>query len=372
MARRDNVSELKSQLTKEKDRANDLTVRIQELENKLSLVRDGVPVETFDTPGMDIIHQIKLQKKLVDITKNVKFADIQDHLIQDGVLARAHVQNIASKPADRDQMSELVNDYLVGPDAYQCFRNALKEGYEYIVKALDTFVVKKEDIQAPTTTPIPRERPSTALEVRLLREQIQVLQKQIQRQGSPRHSDSDSGEKNPTKLVQKLKDDFRQQLEEKSAEIETLRKSLAEQTQTSERYTERIHSLTETLGAHESRIGQLEGNLTQQKQSQKNALNALEKRLITDLNAVIERRDQGADVNTLLQMMSKGERMQRELIDGLKENMEESLGSVKHSIEDMRSELQQSQQQGGATAAPGPVSYFSLLFINAPSKQNLI
>ncbi len=149
---RHELSELKAQLEKEKDAAYDLTVLNKELENKLSLIRDGVPVSTFYTLGMDIIHEAKLQKNLLSITRSVVFTEIRDHLIQDGVLKMGQVQTISKKDTDQEQMSELILRFLKGPGAYYHFRNSLKENYIFLVDALDKFVVTKEHIDELATT----------------------------------------------------------------------------------------------------------------------------------------------------------------------------------------------------------------------------
>ncbi len=286
---REELAELKQQLENEKDAAYDLTVLNKELVNKLSLVRDGVPVSTFYTPGMDVIHEVKLQENLLLITKNVVFTDIKNHLIQDRVLNLGQVQIIEKNPTDQGQMLELILRFLKGPEAYYHFRNCLKESYRFVVTELDKFVVKREDIPAPTTTPSVGDP-----------------------DGIP-------------KQVQKITNDFRQQLAEKSAEIERLREKLVEQNQATQR------------------IMQLEETLTEQKQAYKDSLNELEKRMSAELSARMGQGEQDA----FLQMM-RGDSMQQilhKLINDLKEGMTEKLDSLKTSIEDMRTDLQHSHKK---------------------------
>ncbi len=144
MAKEENVSDLKSQLIKEKERVYEMGVRNKELENKLLLISDGVPVDIFDKVGMDILHEVKVRRNITNITENVAFSDIKGFLVQDGVLSISQVQAIESKPTDDAKIFDLVTRYLKGPNAYCCFRAALKKDNMYIVEAIDEFVVKKE------------------------------------------------------------------------------------------------------------------------------------------------------------------------------------------------------------------------------------
>ena len=85
---------------------------------------------------MDPTDKKRLQKNRIAIIDDLEVKDVKDHLIQDGVLDADDFQEILSKPRKKEQAGLLI-DALKGPYAYQCFREALQEKYDWLVRALD-------------------------------------------------------------------------------------------------------------------------------------------------------------------------------------------------------------------------------------------
>ncbi len=57
----------------EREKSYDKEVQDRELKNKQLLIRDGVPVSYFDSPGCDVIHRVKLRRNIMLIIKDVRF-----------------------------------------------------------------------------------------------------------------------------------------------------------------------------------------------------------------------------------------------------------------------------------------------------------
>ncbi len=134
----------------EREKSYDKEVQDRELKNKQSLIRDGVPVSYFDSPGCDVIHREKLKLNTRLITKDVRFEYIRDHLIQDNILQAEHVERLESYMINHNIMSKLLMQHMSGREAYRSFRQALRsEKYDHVVKALDDTEVNKAHIEFP-------------------------------------------------------------------------------------------------------------------------------------------------------------------------------------------------------------------------------
>ncbi len=343
-----------AKVKKEEDMTYDLTVQMSELDNKLSLVNDGVPVSMFYKPGMDVIHEIKLRKNIECITKNVSFDDIVERLVQDDILQKAHVQKITNKPADRDRMFDLIFHYLKGPKAYNSFRKALKGCYDYIVTALDTYVVVKDDIWVPKVDP--------ADQINLVqlfgqfRAQLQGLERYVRKNQAYTDVEAEAEEEH------KMREDYQRLLEETSIltdrltqtleehqikSAEDLPSQLEEKLSEMDKWKEMVEKQCETISRqsctiedHEKRMEQLEKHLSEQGQRQKDRLNEMEKRFSKDWGRIRQAAEVGTDVSSLLQSLEKAICEQQDIIQDLRKEIEQGLTYVEHDIERMLRELQ--------------------------------
>ncbi len=139
-------AQLEDKLHREKKLSADLEVRIQELENKLSLVKEGVPISTFYKPGMDVIHEVKTRKHANNITDDVEFEKIKPDLLRNGVLSKQEAERLESLGSDKEIMKQLTTVYIARKGAYDSFRDSLKPDYLPIVRDLDNTRVEKYDI----------------------------------------------------------------------------------------------------------------------------------------------------------------------------------------------------------------------------------
>ena len=85
---------------------------------------------------MDPKDKKRLQKNRTAITDDFEVKVVKHHLIQKGVLDAEDFQEIEYKPQKKEQAGLLIV-VLKGPDAYQCFGEALQERYDWLVRALD-------------------------------------------------------------------------------------------------------------------------------------------------------------------------------------------------------------------------------------------
>ncbi len=127
--------------------STDCYVGLMEAENKLSLIREGVPISIIERRGMDLMQQVKLEKNRDTIFSDVPFEEISTHLIQKNLLTRVKLDEIRVLPDQPARISALLGAiYFSGTNAYPSLRSFFKTRYPHIADALDDTVVDKRDI----------------------------------------------------------------------------------------------------------------------------------------------------------------------------------------------------------------------------------
>ncbi len=147
---RDILSATRKLLQEETNRCYELKIQVKEMENKLSLIGEGVDMSMLLQSGMDLIHKVKLRKNLAVISERVRLEDILDKLFDDGVLHPEHMTELRNQQSNRIAMTKFLSNYLSGSLAYHSLRDALKDHYPSIVDVLDNTMVVKDDISVPS------------------------------------------------------------------------------------------------------------------------------------------------------------------------------------------------------------------------------
>ena len=312
---------LSDTLQKEREKSYDLEICVREFENKISLIRNGVPVGVFDTPGIDIIHKEKLTLNTVAITEDVRFNDIVNYLVQDKILQAEHVETLNSYKCNRDSMSALLLHYMFGSKAYQCFRQALRSvGYEHIVKRLDDTVVNKDHIDLSRDAGLSARNQS-------------IDDKELE--GSSGKADSND------ELTIKLDASFKENQE--------MRERIKEQER-------QIKDLTSTVKVHSEKIAELQDRISDQNKRHKDAINQLERRVKERLEGLDEQ--VGNDITNLCRVVEtlKQSQYERQQIiarmrtemevdsESVKKSIEEDVASVEEMMERMKIELTQNTE----------------------------
>ena len=140
--------EVKEKLMPRTEKTNaDYYTRLKEAENKLALIRQGVPISIIERQGMDLMQQVKLDKNRDTIFTYVPFEEIATHLIRENLLTRIKLDEIRAIPNEPDRISALLGViYFSGTNAYPSLRSFFKTRYPHIADALDDTVVDKRDI----------------------------------------------------------------------------------------------------------------------------------------------------------------------------------------------------------------------------------
>ncbi len=331
---------LSEKLQQEKEKSYDLGVEVRELKNKISLIRDGVPVTTFDTIGIDVLHQIKLIKNCHTIAEQVRFIDVCNHLIADNILESRDVETIESEKSDYARMSKLLHKYMSGPKAYPSLRRALRIRYDHIFEGLDNTEVKKEEFGVEK------------MEVNGGNvESMEELRKLV-KAASEKITDLQETIKQQDKAASEKITDLQETIKQQDRKLEASEKDMRDLNKKLKRQSTIIEDQSTIIQSHDDAIAKFQDDTSDQNKKQKDNINELERRMKESVECLEK---QVRDDVTNRAVVETLKQSQREVIAQMKIGMEEDAASVLDKMTRMRTELKEiSHRQRERNQAASP------------------
>ena len=98
---------------------------------------------------MDIVDQIRLERKRIQLREEVIFKYIAAHLLKDGVVSNEEFQKVTQKTTKQAQMDNLIDILIIKKSpAFHLFITSLVEDYPWIAEDLTSQIVSSRDIES--------------------------------------------------------------------------------------------------------------------------------------------------------------------------------------------------------------------------------